>query len=109
MLKTLDILIGVATVMLLLSMAVTIMTQAVASLFNSRGKNLLAGIVGLLRQIDPTLPETIATEIATQVLKHPLVAGPRGKLGDTVHREELTMLLLEFAVGETPTMKLQCA
>lgn len=103
MLKTLDILIGVATVMLLLSMAVTIMTQAVASLLNSRGKNLLAGIVGLLRQIDPALPETIATEIATQVLKHPLVAGPRGKLGDTVHREELTMLLLEFAAGEAPT------
>ena len=48
MLKTLEILIGVATVMLLFSMAVTIVTQFVANLMQSRGKNLLQGLTGLL-------------------------------------------------------------
>jgi hypothetical protein len=100
MLKTLDILIGVATVMLLFSMAVTIVTQFVANLMQSRGKNLLEGLTGLLKQIDPNLPAEAANKIAETVLKHPLVAEANGKLGEVIHREEFTTLLMGLAAGE---------
>lgn len=100
MLKTLDILIGVATVMLLFSMAVTIVTQFVANLLQSRGKNLLEGLTGLLKQIDPNLPADAANKIAETVLKHPLVAEANGKLGEVIHREEFTTLLMGLAAGE---------
>src|SRR5215467_2714120 len=100
MLKTLDILIGVATVMLLFSMAVTIVTQFVANLMQSRGKNLLEGLTGLLKQIDPNLPGEVASKIAETVLKHPLVAEANGKLGEVIHREEFTTLLMGLAAGE---------
>jgi hypothetical protein len=100
MLKTLDILIGVATVMLLFSMAVTIVTQFVANLLQSRGRNLLQGLTGLLKQIDPNLPAEAANKIAETVLKHPLVAEANGKLGEVIHREEFTTLLMGLAAGE---------
>lgn len=100
MLKTLDILIGVATVMLLFSMAVTIVTQFVANLMQSRGKNLLEGLAGLLKQIDPNLPAEAANKIAETVLKHPLVAEANGKLGEVIHREEFSTLLMGLAAGE---------
>ena len=92
MLKTLDILIGVATVMLLFSMAVTIVTQFVAKLMQSRGKNLLEGLTGLLKQIDPNIGKEVAGKIAETLLKHPLVAEANGKLGEVIHREEFTTL-----------------
>src|SRR5580765_6321591 len=100
MLKTLDILIGVATVMLLFSMAVTIVTQFVANLMQSRGKNLLEGLAGLLKQIDPNICKEAADKIAETLLKHPLVAEANGKLGEVIHREEFTTLLMGLAAGE---------
>ena len=103
MLKTLDILIGVATIMLLFSMAVTIITQAVATFREYRGKRLLEGLASLLHQIDPQLEKAVATKIANAVLTHPLVAGPNGKLGEVIHREEFTMLLMSFATDDGPT------
>ena len=94
------ILIGVATVMLLFSMAVTIVTQFVANVMQSRGKNLLEGLAGLLKQIDPNLPAEAANKIADTLLKHPLVAEANGKLGEVIHREEFTTLLLGLSAGE---------
>jgi hypothetical protein len=101
MLKTLDILIGVATVMLLFSMAVTIVTQFVANLMQSRGKNLLEGLAGLLKQIDPNICKDAADKIAETLLKHPLVAEANGKLGEVIHREEFTTLLMGLSAGES--------
>jgi hypothetical protein len=101
MLKTLDILIGVATVMLLFSLAVTIVTQFVANLMQSRGKNLLEGLAGLLKQIDPKISPDAAKKIADTLLKHPLVAEAGGKLGEVIHREEFTTLLLGLSAGES--------
>lgn len=101
MLKTLDILIGVATVMLLFSMAVTIVTQFVANLMQSRGKNLLEGLAGLLKQIDPSIGKDAADKIAETLLKHPLVAEANGKLGEVIHREEFTTLLMGLSAGES--------
>lgn len=102
MLKTLDILIGLSVIMLLLSMIVTVITQFVTTILNSRGKHLLHGITDMLEQIDPSVTREAAEEIATAVLSHPLVQGANGRLGAVVHREELTKLLLELASGEGP-------
>jgi hypothetical protein len=100
MLKSLDILIGFAVIMLVLSMAVTVITQLVTSAVNLRGRNLLAGLASLLRQIDPeTLPLPVARGIAAEVLSHPLIQGPTGRYGAVVEREELVRLLLDFAAS----------
>ena len=100
MLKTLDILIGVATVMLLFSMSVTIITQFVTNVMKSRGKNLLDGLTGLLKQIDPKITAEAANKIAETLLQHPLVAEAGGRLGEVIHREEFTTLLLGLSAGE---------
>src|SRR5713226_7190062 len=100
MLKTIDVLIGLSVVMLIVSMAVTVLTHFATSVLNSRGRNLLKGLAGLLQQIDPALPQAVATEIVTKVLKHPLIAQAGGRLGTVIHREELTHLLLELASGD---------
>ncbi len=99
MLKTLDILIGATTVLLLFSMAVTVITQAVTSLLSKKGQHLLAGLSSLLQQLGiPT--KDVADQISRAVLTHPMVAGVNEKLGTVVQRGEFTTLLLDLASGQ---------
>jgi hypothetical protein len=102
LLKLLDVLIGVGTVMLVFSMAVTVVTHFVTSAIGSRGRNLLNGLTTLLQQLDPTLEEKIAKSIANTVLSQPMLVGRFGALGTVIHREELTMVLMQLAAGESP-------
>ncbi|MBP1152389.1 MULTISPECIES: hypothetical protein [unclassified Methylocaldum] len=101
MLKSIDILIGLSVVMLIVSMAVTLMTQAMLALRQSRGKHLLAGLVDLLEQLDPGVERRCAEEIAKMILRSPILNG--GKIfgliryGEVIHREELTKMLLDLA------------
>lgn len=97
MLKSLDVLIGLAVIMLALSMAVTMITQFVTTILNSRGRHLKRGLVDLLGQIDPALRKDVAGRIAAAVLTHPLISASGRRLGSVVHREELTALLLDLA------------
>lgn len=99
MLKTLDVLIGLSVVMLLVSMAVTVLTQCVLGLRNWRGKQLLSGIEGILVQIDPKLKDH-ATEIGKAVLTHPIIGPATGKLGGVIGRGELVRVLMELAGGQ---------
>ncbi len=99
MLKTLDLLIGATTVLLLFSMAVTVITQAITSVGGRRGRNLRAGLANLLQQLGiPT--DKLAREIATAVLKHPMIREGKNGLGTVIHREEFTKLLMDLASGE---------
>jgi hypothetical protein len=105
MLKTLDVLIGITTVLLLFSMAVTVITQAITSMGGRRGRHLRAGLTGLLQQLG--IPDAgCAKEIADSLLRHPLIAEGRGKLGTVIHREEFTKLLFDLASG-TGAQKLE--
>jgi len=99
-LKSIDLLIGLTVVMLVASMAVTVMTGFVNHLSNLRGRSLRQGIADLLRLIDPNLdrPEKIAETILT----HPLIREAENRMGSVVHREELTKLLMELAAGNGP-------
>lgn len=102
MLKTLDVLIGVTTVLLLFSMAVTVITQALSNMSGRRGRHLKAGLTGLLQQLG--IPAgAYAKKIADSLLRHPLIAEGKGKLGTIIHREEFTKLLLDLASGTGAT------
>jgi hypothetical protein len=102
MLKTVDIFIGLSLVMLLVSMIVTVLTQIATNILNSRGKLLLQGVADILEQLHPGITREIAEEIADAALRNPLVANANGRLGNVIHREELTKLLLELAAGDGP-------
>ncbi|CAI8860729.1 kinetochore Spc7 family protein [Methylocaldum szegediense] len=105
MLKSVDILIGLSVVMLIVSMAVTLLTQAMLALRQSRGKHLLAGLVDLLEQLDPGMKRRYAEEIAKMILRNPILNGGKIfgsiRLGEVIHREELTKMLLDLA-GRDP-------
>ena len=98
MLKTIDVLIGATTVVLIFSMAVTVITQAISNLLGRRGKHLMSGLADLIQQLG--IPERAVSEtIAKTVLTHPLIADGKGKMGTVIHREEFTKLLMDLAGG----------
>lgn len=108
MLKSLDILIGLSVIMLVLSMAVTLINQVLFSLFASRGRHLREGLSDLLVLLDTGLTRADTDELAARVLSHPLVRAnvslpgwiarflPGFQFGEVIHREELVKLLLMF-------------
>ena len=103
MLKTLDILIGTTTVVLVFSMAVTVITGAITTMVGRRGKYLKAGLADLLQQLGIS-GRQVSETIAHAVLTHPLLSEGktwwgRGKerLGTVVSREEFTRMLLDAA------------
>jgi len=99
MLRTLDILIGGITVLLVFSMAVTVITQVANALLGRKGGYLKAGLATLLQHLG--IPaKSYAQEIADRILKHPMIANARGGLGEVIHREEFTTLLLDLASGQ---------
>ncbi|MGH9495666.1 MAG: hypothetical protein ACRD3B_11760 [Candidatus Sulfotelmatobacter sp.] len=98
MLKTLDLLIGATTVLLLFSMAVTVITQAITNLAGRRGRHLRTGLSDLLQQLGVSSADC-AQKIADSVLKHPMIREGKNKLGTVIHREEFTKLLLDLASG----------
>lgn len=100
MLKTIDILLGITVVMLLVSMAVTVLTQFVTSLANTRGRHLMRGLADLLQQVDPGVPRQIAETISRAVLTHPMISHVGSRPGTVIHREEFTKLLMDLATGQ---------
>ena len=125
MMKSLDILIGLAVILLALSMAVTVITQCITAIVNSRGRHLSRGLIDLLQQLDPALTPALSRSVATAILADPLVSGSNTpiagrsdlysrvgqvrqaiggpRLGNVIHREEFTKLLMTFAARETST------
>jgi hypothetical protein len=110
MLKSVDVLIGLAVVMLYLSAAVTLATQFFNDLFNQRGLFLKDGIAKLLRLIDPTrITLQQAKDAAGDLLRDPSIASrwfgvlPIRRVANEVHREELTALILAYAGGGRPS------
>lgn len=123
MFKSLDTLVAFSTIMLMLSMAVTVITQAITGVFNSRGRHLKRGLEDLLRLLDPDLPPDMSVAVANAVLTHHLIsgsswlssAGMGGKLrmlatairwvfgprlGTVILREEFTKVLMHFASAD---------
>jgi hypothetical protein len=111
--KLLDVVIGLTVVMLVVSLAVTLLTQFLTSVINTQGRVLKWGLANLIVQIDSRFARAsaapkkgaLADEIADAILTHPMI-GERflGKQrpGSVVHRSELTRLLIEFAIAPMP-------
>jgi hypothetical protein len=102
MFQTLDVLIGFSLVMLIMSMAVTMVTQGIGtSMLNLKGKALHEVICRLLALMDRNLRVDDARAIADYILRDPLIAPPKltggNALASVVHREELVKLILDFA------------
>jgi hypothetical protein len=102
MLVSIDILLGLSEVMLLASMAVTVLAQFVTGMLNSRGRHLLYGLAHLLQQIDPDIKQEAANRIAGALLMHPMIRDGMRRYGSTIHREEFTKLLMDLASGNVP-------
>jgi hypothetical protein len=130
MLRWLDTLIGFSLIMLVFSLVVTALVQFVTSWLNTRGRHLRGGLAQLLMQVHPQLNHSAAKEIATAVLRHPLVSRessflgmiaqllpanrkikPREgsplwfqgtRLGTVIEREKLIKLLAGFAAKDEP-------
>lgn len=100
MLKSIDILLGLSVVMLMVSLVVTVFTQVITNLMETRGRNLRDGISGLLVQIHSDIPADVSRKIAEAILKHPLIKAAGTSLGTVIHREELTALILELAADD---------
>lgn len=97
MLKSVDVLIGLSVVMLIGSFVVTMLTQAVTTLVNTRGRHLFRGVADMIRYLDPSMAQKTVEEISSSVLKNPMVSEISHRFASVVSREELTTLLLEFA------------
>src|SRR5689334_17586035 len=102
MFKSLDVLIGFAVIMLLLSLAVTALVQTITTMLGWRSRNLVHGVVAILNQIDPKMSPYVTRQIANAVLCQPLIARAEGGRTTVLQREELTSILLELAAGREP-------
>jgi hypothetical protein len=107
MLKSIDLLISFTVVILVVSMAVTMITQLIVNMLNLRGVALRRGVTELLVLIDKGVLRTDAQAISDHILRDPLVGQPAllgryRRLASVIQREELTKLLLTF--GRDPTL-----
>src|ERR1700744_6534663 len=76
MMETLKLLVGLAVVMLLVSFAVTLITQMVVSIFNLRGLALRLKVTNLLVLIDNGIHPHDAAQIAGLMLRNALIGKP---------------------------------
>jgi len=107
MLKSLDVLLGLSVVMLIVSMAVTLVSQGILNLLASRGRNLRTGLADLLELLDARLSRAEAEAIAALTLMQRTIGGRcRCRLpewlqffqfGEVIHREEFIKSLLDLA------------
>ena len=97
MLKQLDVLIGFAVVMSIVSMLIMAISQMVLSGLQLRGKQLMDALETMFVTLDPTLAAK-AKGLAEAVLRHPLISdsakrdGKRG-LASAIRPEELLAIL----------------
>jgi hypothetical protein len=122
MLDQLNTVIGFVSVMLLLSMTITVVVQAISALLDLRGQNLVWALANLFQQIHPDAAaagkginffpprtKTAAEELATAVLTHDAVTStPAGGLykAKAIRPDELLMVLQKLSqqVAKDPTV-----
>ncbi len=103
-LKHLDVLIGLAVVMLLSSTVVAAATQLVLNLFSVRARFLQTAVGELLRQVAPGLSQEEARQIGRELFTNRLLAPRRwffSSRAEAVTREELVLCLLDLAAGRS--------
>jgi hypothetical protein len=124
-LKYVDVLIGLAAVVLLVCTVVAAGAQMLLSYTFTKARHLRDGLGDMISQIDPATLGPHARYIAERLLRHPLVARDNTRLGllfwkmraalrrrrgkpplpslnpcDTMQREEIVLLMLEWAAQD---------
>jgi hypothetical protein len=107
MLHYLDVMIGFAFTMLVLSLTITAIVQAIpVYLRNLKGADLQQGLADLLTRIAPDLKGHALT-VADSILRDPLLSPPRyfgasrkRTRANVIQREEFVRLLLDFSTGQ---------
>lgn len=108
MLEQLDIAIGFVVVMLLLSMLITVVVQAVSAAFDLRGRNLVWGLTKLFHQISPEfqakatrdwneLRSSVGKKLAEAVSHHPTLSHSLSGRAKAIRPEELIAVLRDLA------------
>lgn len=103
LLNYLDSAIGFVVVILMFSLAITIVVQMVGVLLQLRGTSLLRGVELLLKEVDPGLKGQ-AQALADQVLTHPVIAEGKKRLGIALRPNELKLILGSLA-DSNPALK----
>lgn len=76
MIPQIDTAIGFVSVMLLLSLVITTIVQAIAALLDLRGNNLVAALSKLFEQISPKMKEKIGERKETSMWQRKFMIGP---------------------------------
>ena len=108
MLEQVDITIGFSVVMLLLSLLITVVVQAIAALLDLRGRNLVWGIMKVLHQVDPQFEQTVTKDwneakstvgkkIAEAVAAHPSIKHSWLGRATAIRQDELIRILQDLA------------
>jgi len=109
MLKQLDVLIGFAAVMSLVSLLITVITQWISSALDLRGKNLLSALEAMFRTLRPDLKDAgknKAFALADAILRHPIISdssqsGNKRTLASAIRPEELLSIIEKIAADST--------
>ncbi len=122
-LRYLDVLIGLALVMLLACSVTSTATHLISSAFLLRAQYLQQGLADIVQMLDPTLTAEDSARIARLLVRHPLLARPAtlpglvwhkltggdvktsdwipsGSPASTMLRHEFVRILLEWSSGE---------
>jgi hypothetical protein len=106
-LEHLDTVMSFALIMLLLSLQVTILVQAVIAVSGLRGWNLSWSLSQLFEQLDPELTlKAHATKLSREILKHPALTHVWSLFGrrkaTALRLDELFRVLEDLAAGKPP-------
>jgi len=100
-LEHLDTALGFAVIMLLLSLLITVLVQAIIAVLGLRGSNLRWGVAQVLTQIDPAL-ERHAQEIAERALEHSAISPIWKRRATAIRADELTRILDHVVTSTAP-------
>lgn len=126
MLRQLDVLIGFAVVMTIVSVLITIVTQIISTTLGLRGKNLADALEVMMHKIDPSINQQVnnlAKQLSNRVLTHPVISDSilsmrtnifdripilsalrrRWKIASAIRADELLAILQDIA-GASPYM-----
>ena len=108
-LKQLDVLIGFAVVMTMVSLAVTVINQMILSGLQMRGKQLMGALEAMFKNLKPDLGEK-AKALAEAILRHPVISdsaksGDKRGLASAIRPEELLAILKKLEASATDPTK----
>jgi len=100
-LEHLDTGLGFAVIMLLLSLLITVLVQAIIAVLGLRGSNLRWGVAQVLTQIDPAIARH-AQEIAERALQHSAISPVWKRSATAIRADELTRVLDQVIKSDEP-------